>query len=112
MKFTNLKKHALVGFVAGFILAILAGFLPWMDKVAGAPVSLSVKTTWALGSIFWLAVVILWEVIQYFIVTDKAAYVARKWRDSVADAVVGFLCFMLPWTVITLGTYAGNVLRL
>jgi hypothetical protein len=111
MKFTNLKKHGLIGLAAGFVLGLTANFFPWMEKVPGHPLSSSVITTWALGLILWLAVVIIWEIWQYLVAGSQSSYIAKKWKDSLADIMVGFVCFLIPWTVIVLGTYVGNTLR-
>lgn len=118
MTFTNLRKHALVGFAVGFISAIALGFAPWMAKTPGQPLAPAVKLTALIGAIAFLLVTLAWELAQYLI-TRRRFYASRfrltpfpwRWKDSLADVLVGNLCFLLPFLVITLGQYAGNVLR-
>lgn len=118
MTFTNLRKHALVGFAVGFISAIALGFAPWMAKTPGQPLAPAVKLTALIGAIAFLLVTLAWELIQY-LSTRRRFYASRpdftpfpyRWKDTLADIIVGNIAFLLPWIVITLGTYGGNLLR-
>lgn len=105
---TNIKKHALAGFVAGFIGALLALQLPWMGQ---SGTSAAEVMTCLAGLIAWLLVTVFWEVWQWSRSHCAVEYIDLKWRDTLADLLVGNLCFWLPWIVIMLGEYAGNVLR-
>ena len=118
MTFTNLRKHALVGFAAGFCGSLLAlNLLPFMDKIAGQPTPQN-KLTTLLGALAFFLVTLGWELIQY-LSTRRRFYASRhqlipfpfRWKDTLADIIVGNLAFLLPWIVITLGTYGGNLLR-
>lgn len=118
MTFTNLRKHALVGFAVGFCGSLLAiNLLPFMDKIAGQPTPQN-KLTTLLGALIFFLATLAWELYQY-LVLRRRFYASRppralftwRWKDSLADVLVGNIAFLLPWIVITLGTYAGSVLR-
>ena len=108
---TSLNKHALVGFAVGFISAILVNFLPWMDKVPGRPANPQVNKTWIIGTVAWIGIILAWELLQLLTSKKKNQYISNKWLDSLADIVVGWVAFMLPWSVLVLGSYGGNLLR-
>lgn len=108
MTFTNLRKHALVGFAVGFLGAIAAlNLLPCPSR----------RVT-LLGALAFFLITLAWELYQY-LVLRRRFYASRppralftwRWMDSLADVLVGNIAFLLPWIVITLGTYAGSVLR-
>ncbi len=111
LKTSNLKRHLIVGAITGFVGAIAAGFLPWMEKTPGQPVSTAVTNTAIIGAIIFVCATILFEIIQFLITKNKHNYWKNKWFDSLMDILVANIAFLLPWLVITLGTYAGNVLR-
>lgn len=110
MKLTNLKSHALIGFCAGILGAFIVLQAPWTNNADGLTSPAELRTT-LFGALAWLLVTLLWEAIQYLLSKNKADYFPRKTADTLVDIFIGNLCFLLPWVVLTLGTYAGNILR-
>lgn len=107
-KATNLKLHMMGGFAVGFLGAIAAlNLLPCPSR----------RVT-LLGALAFFLITLAWELYQY-LVLRRRFYASRppralftwRWKDSLADVLVGNIAFLLPWIVITLGTYAGSVLR-
>ena len=138
-KLTNTRKHIVLGFLVGFAGAILANLLPFMDKVAGQPLDPRNKLVTCLGALLFFLATIAWEAAQYLrhrrvnptswrranAVSMDARNAPKPtsfrattrnpqpypWLDTFVDILAGNIAFLLPWIVITLGAYAGNVLR-
>lgn len=109
---TNLKKHALVGFAVGLLGALLVlNLCPWMGRTPGQPITPPMARTAILGSLVFAGLTVLWELGQQLAAMFSSSRRFPRVKDTIADLIVGNLAFNLPWLVITLGTYAGNVLR-
>lgn len=100
---TNLKLHMIVGFIAGFMGSI---FKPADTNPAG-------KLRFAvIGSLVWLLVTLAWEAWQWRRSgMTLRTYWQRKGTDTVLDLVVGNAAFLMPFLVLTMGTYMGNQMR-
>jgi hypothetical protein len=110
-EYTNLGRHAKVGSITGFVAAILVGLLPWMEKQPGVPLTTAQILTTLAGALVFALVTVVWELWQRMRARDPLTYIEKKWKDTIADIIVGNACFLLPWIVLTMGRYAGNVLR-
>ena len=98
---TNLINHMLVGIAAAFVGAMLR------------PDSPDAKLRYAIvSSVVWALITVAWEVWQWRkSKMSLRTYWQRKGVDTVLDLLVGNAAFLLPFWVMTLGTYQGNVLR-
>lgn len=102
-KATNLKLHMIGGFAAGFLGSIL-------KPSDSNPVA---KLTFAIiGSIVWFAITLLWEAWQWKrSKLPLKLYLSAKLQDTLLDLFVGNLAFLVPFWILTMGTYMGNRMR-
>lgn len=102
-KATNLKLHMMGGFAAGFLGSIL--------KPDDADPAAKLKFA-IIGSIVWLLITLVWEIWQWKRSGLRLkAYWALKGEDTLMDLMVGNLAFLIPFWILTMGTYQSNRLR-
>lgn len=102
-KATNLKLHMMGGFAAGFLGSIL--------KPDDADPAAKLKFA-IIGSIVWLLITLLWEAWQWKrSKLPLKLYLSAKLQDTLLDLFVGNLAFLVPFWILTMGTYMGNRMR-
>lgn len=99
MKITNTYSHAIAGFGAGTISAILLNMFP------------SAKTTISILIVAVAAYLIAIGVELYQLIISGMSpkdYLKIKWLDSLVDIIVGCVMFSIPYFILIFGVYAGN----
>lgn len=100
---TNLKLHMMGGFAAGFLGSIL--------KPDDADPAAKLKFA-IIGSIVWMCITLAWEIWQWKSTKLKfKEYWSMKGEDTILDLIVGNVAFLLPFWILTMGTYMGNRMR-